>query len=122
MALFVYMLRCSDGTIYTGITDDPRRRLEQHHQGTWPDGYTAKRRPVTMVYCMHFPDGTHGQAIAWEKKLKRWSQPKKLAVINERWEELPGLSECRNASHHKNFPKRISPEELPGELDLPGSV
>jgi putative endonuclease len=112
MALFVYMLRCSDSTIYTGITNDPRRRLKQHQQGTWPDGYTATRRPVEMVYCMHFPDGTHDQAMAWEKKLKRWSKLKKEAVINGRWEDLPALAECRNATHARNVPKRVSMDDI----------
>ncbi len=112
MALYVYMLRCADESIYTGITNDPRRRLEQHQQGTWPDGYTAKRRPVAMVYCMFFPDGTHGQAMAWERQLKRWSKAKKEAVINDKWEDLPALAECRNETHSKNAPRRLDVETL----------
>jgi putative endonuclease len=102
MALYVYILRCSDGSYYTGITDDPRQRLEQHQQGMRKDAYTFTRRPVDMVYCMHFPDGTHDQAQAWEKKLKGWSRAKKEAVIDGRWNDLPALVECRNETHHRN--------------------
>lgn len=102
MALYVYILRCSDGSYYTGITDDPSQRLEQHQQGVRKEAYTFARRPVEMVYCMHFPDGAHDQAQAWEKKLKGWSRAKKEAVIKERWSDLPSLAECRNESHSRN--------------------
>jgi putative endonuclease len=109
MALYVYILKCADGTFYTGITDDPRQRLEQHQQGFRRDAYTYSRRPVEMVYCMYFPDGSHDQAQTWEKKLKGWSKPKKLAVIEGRWTDLPKLSECRNESHSKNKPSKDHP-------------
>ena len=102
MALYVYILKCADGTYYTGLTDDPRRRLEEHQQGIRKNAYTYRRRPVKMVYSMHFPDGTHDQARAWEKKLKGWSTAKKLAVIEDRWEDLPKLSACRNDSRSAN--------------------
>lgn len=109
MALYVYILKCSDGTFYTGLTDDPPRRLEEHQQGIRKDAYTYRRRPVEMVYCMFFPDGTHDQARAWEKKLKGWSTPKKLAVIEGRWTDLPKLSECKNDTHFKNKPAKDDP-------------
>ena len=102
MALYVYILRCADDSYYTGLTDDPMRRLEQHQQGMRKDAYTFTRRPVEMVYAQHFPDGTHDQARAWEKKLKGWSRAKKEAVIKERWNDLPSLAECKNESHHRN--------------------
>ncbi|MBK8498263.1 MAG: GIY-YIG nuclease family protein [Flavobacteriales bacterium] len=102
MALYVYILRCADNSYYTGLTDDPMRRLEQHQQGLRRDAYTFTRRPVEMVYAQHFPDGTHDQARAWEKKLKGWSRAKKEAVIKERWNDLPSLAECKNESHHRN--------------------
>jgi putative endonuclease len=86
--------------------------MEQHHQGTWPDGYTAKRRPVQLIYCMYFPDGTHDQAIAWEKKLKKWSRQKKEVVINGKWDDLPSLSECKNLTHYKYAPQRIELDQL----------
>ena len=102
MALYVYILRCADKSYYVGITSDPTRRVEQHQQGTRKDAYTYSRRPVELVYCQHFPDGSHDQAQAFEKKLKGWSRAKKEAVIADRWIDLPGLAQCRNESHHKN--------------------
>jgi putative endonuclease len=102
MALYVYILRCADGSYYTGLTNDPIRRVEEHQQGLRKDAFTYSRRPVELVYSMFFPDGTHDQARAWEKKLKGWSRAKKKAVIEDRWLELPGLSECRNATHYRN--------------------
>lgn len=105
MALYVYILRCADGSYYTGITDDPRLRLEQHQQGTFKDGYTATRRPVELVYTMRFPDGAHDQAIAWEKHIKRWTRAKKEALIEGRWTDLPKLAECRNVTHFRFAPE-----------------
>lgn len=102
MALYVYILKCADDSYYTGITKDPMRRLEQHQQGLRKDAYTFDRRLVEMVFCQHFPDGIHDQAIAFEKKLKGWSRAKKEAIIADRWNDLPKLAECRNESHHRN--------------------
>ena len=106
MALYVYILRCVDDSYYTGITHDPMHRLEQHQQGLRKDAYTFTRRPVEMVYCQHFADGAHDQAQAWEKKLKGWSRTKKVAVITDRWKDLPGLAQCRNESHHRYDPAK----------------
>jgi len=48
-AWFVYILRCDDGSLYTGITNDLERRLEQHNAGT-ASRYTRSRLPVELVY------------------------------------------------------------------------
>jgi putative endonuclease len=47
---WLYILRCKDGKLYTGITTDPARRLRQHNAGT-ASKFTRCRRPVEMVYC-----------------------------------------------------------------------
>jgi putative endonuclease len=47
---FVYMLECSDGTLYTGITTDLVRRLDEHNNSTKGAKYTRARRPVVLVY------------------------------------------------------------------------
>jgi putative endonuclease len=47
---YVYLLRCADGTLYTGITTDPRRRLRQHNSGRTGARYTRARRPVELVH------------------------------------------------------------------------
>lgn len=66
--LYVYILKCSDNTYYTGITNNPERRLIQHNKGLKTDSYTYNRRPVEIVYCELFTD--FNIAIEWEKKRK----------------------------------------------------
>ena len=104
MALYVYILRCSDGKLYAGITNDPDRRLTEHQTGTFPDAFTRSRRPVEMVFCLHFPDGTHKEAMRFERQLKGWRREKKEAIIAGRWKDLPELARCKNVTHHSNKP------------------
>jgi len=98
--LYVYMLKCQDGSYYTGITNDPERRLQEHQEGDDPKTYTHSRRPVTLVYCDGFSD--YMQAIEWEKRIKGWSRKKKEALIASNFSLLHELAECRNESHFKN--------------------
>ncbi|HEX2250977.1 MAG TPA: GIY-YIG nuclease family protein, partial [Gemmatimonadales bacterium] len=51
----VYMARCGDGSLYTGITTDPERRLAQHNRGNGA-AYTRSRLPVLLVYCEEAAD------------------------------------------------------------------
>ncbi|MGQ3088551.1 GIY-YIG nuclease family protein, partial [Flavobacterium sp.] len=76
---YVYMLRCRDGTFYTGITNNVDIRVDQHNAGIKPDSYTYSRRPVTLAFVQEFMDPV--QAIAFEKRLKKWSKAKKEALI-----------------------------------------
>lgn len=88
---FVYILRCADGSYYTGITNDVQTRVGQHQIGSDPKAYTHTRRPVTLVYSATFGD-VH-EAIAWEKQVKGWSRKKKKeALIAGKFEKLPKLS------------------------------
>jgi len=93
---FVYILRCRDGSYYTGVTNDDERRLTEHGEGLDPSSYTHSRRPVKLVYLADFQD--INEAISWEKKVKRWSRKKKEALIDRCWESLPKLAACKNAS------------------------
>jgi putative endonuclease len=81
-AWYVYMVRCRDGSLYTGVARDPARRLEEHN-GHRRGGarYTRSRRPVTLVYTEAAPDRT--AACRREAELKQWSRPRKLALIPE---------------------------------------
>lgn len=97
MSLWVYILECSDATLYTGITNNLDRRLREHEEGINPKAYTFKRRPVNLVFAEEFWD--YRLAYDWEKKLKGWSGQKKRAMIEENWEKLKKLAECRNKSH-----------------------
>ncbi len=87
---YVYILRCRDGSYYTGITNDFERRLQEHAAGTDGKCYTVKRRPVTLIYRSAFQDV--GEAIHWEKIVKGWSRAKKEAMIRGEFEQLTGLS------------------------------
>ncbi|RDI55071.1 GIY-YIG nuclease family protein [Microvirga subterranea] len=86
-----YILRCADGNYYVGTSrlDDLQTGVSQHNQGTF-GGYTAKRRPVTLVYPAHFWDIT--DAIAFERQVKGWSRAKKEALIRGDFGALPELS------------------------------
>ncbi len=97
--MYVYILRCSDDSFYTGVTNNLELRLEQHQQGINPGYYTFSRRPVKLVYHVMISDPT--DAIRLEKRLKGWSRAKKIALIEGKFSLLPGLSECKNETHSK---------------------
>jgi putative endonuclease len=98
---YVYILRCRDGSYYTGITNDFERRLEEHAAGTDGKCYTVKRRPVKLIYRSEFQDVN--EAIHWEKIVKRWSRAKKEALIRGQYEDLPSLSVCANGTHYRAY-------------------
>jgi putative endonuclease len=98
---YVYILKCSDNSYYTGVTNDIERRLNEHNLGLNKESYTYKRRPLDLVFCTEFND--INQAIAFEKQVKGWSKKKKESIIKDRWEDLKKLSECFNKTSHKNF-------------------
>ena len=80
-AAFVYMVRCTDGTLYTGWTNDLEKRLAAHNAGTAAK-YTRPRRPVTLVYQEAFP--TKEEAMRREWQIKRLTRAEKLALIQSR--------------------------------------
>ncbi len=75
---YVYILRCSDGTLYIGHTEDLASREQTHNDG-FGSRYTAQRRPVTVVYSEEL--GSSAAAITRERQLKRWTVGKKEALI-----------------------------------------
>ena len=89
----VYILRCRDKTYYTGITSDLWERVEQHQSGKYQNSYTHTRRPVELVYYCEFTEPD--LAIEFEKRIKKWSQVKKVALINGNYEKLPNLAKKR---------------------------
>ncbi len=86
----VYILKCSDGTYYTGVTNDIYRRLTEHQMGYDPSCYTANRLPVELMYSCEFP--SPDEAIAAEKRIKKWSKKKKEALFREDWDEIKRLA------------------------------
>ena len=99
---FVYILKCADGLIYTGFTNDVARRIEEHQEGLNKNCFTYKRRPLELIFHQEFNDVN--QAIYFEKKIKNWSGKKKLALANGDFDLLQILAECRNATHSKYNP------------------
>ena len=89
MPFWVYILRCSDGSYYTGHTDGLEHRLAQHETGEYP-GYTSSRRPVTLVYTQEF--STREEALGAESQVKGWSRAKKEALAQGDWQGLSALA------------------------------
>ena len=73
----VYILRCRDGTLYTGITVDLPKRLDAHQRGVAAK-YTRARRPVSLVYQESLPD--RSSALKREAALKKLGRAAKLAL------------------------------------------
>ena len=78
MRAYTYILRCADGTLYCGWTNDLTARLAAHNSGRGAK-YTRGRGPVTLAYSELF--GTQGEAMRREAALKRLPRPQKLALI-----------------------------------------
>lgn len=82
---FVYLLRCSDGTLYTGTTNDLRRRVQQHNAGKGAR-YTAGRRPVALVYVENC--ASRSEALRREAALRKLSHRQKLSLSEPTASEL----------------------------------
>ena len=93
MAFYVYILRCADGSYYTGHTDSLESRVAAHDRGEFP-GYNQTRRPVRLVYAEGFY--SREEALASERQIKGWRRAKKEALIKREWEKLEKLAQ----THH----------------------
>ena len=93
MPAYVYILRCADGSYYTGTTRGAlQARVDEHNAGAY-GGYTAARRPVKLVWsqqCDRIAD-----AVAAERQIKGWSRAKKEALITGDWSCLQTLAKRR---------------------------
>ncbi len=98
---FCYMLRCSDDSLYIGIAVDVEERVKKHNWGVGPE-YTAKRRPVVLIWSERC--GTSENARRREKEIKGWNRRKKLALV-----ENPKPSRFRVA--HSSELQGMGPEE-----------
>jgi len=85
MTFWGYILRCSDGSYYTGHTDALERRIAQHQSGEI-EGYTQSRRPVALVWSQEF--SSRIEALEAEMRIKPWSRAKKEALIAGDWDGL----------------------------------
>jgi len=80
MSCYCYILKCADGTLYTGWTSDPARRLGQHNAGSGSH-YTRSRLPVTLVYLEPQPDRV--SAMKRERAIKSRGRAYKLRLLSE---------------------------------------
>lgn len=87
---YVYILKCSDNTYYTGITSNLTKRTTEHQSGKHPNSYTYKRRPISLEFYAEFTNIE--LAIQTEKQIKKWSRAKKEALIKNEFEKLPNLA------------------------------
>src|SRR5260221_13881246 len=106
MAFWTYILRCADGSYYTGHTDDIDRRIAQHHDGTFP-GYTHDRRPLEVVWVDEYK--TRIEALEAERKIKGWSRAKKEALIRKDWEAVQRLAKRRKSFETASRPAASTP-------------
>jgi putative endonuclease len=102
---WVYILRCSDGSYYTGHTDNLERRMGQYQAGECA-GYIATRLPVELVWSQE--TRTREEALSAERQIKGWSRKKKEAMIRGDWEEVSRLAKS----------KSVRPEFVEGRTDL----
>lgn len=104
----MYILRCSDGSYYTGSTKYLETRLIQHQTGQGAN-FTKKRLPVELVY---FEEHSRIDiAFHREKQIQGWSRRKKEALINQLPEKLHDFAKCLNESSHLNFESIKNEEE-----------
>lgn len=90
MTFWVYILRCADGSYYTGHTDNLEKRIGQHESGAIPSCYTFKRRPLQLVFSQDC--ATREEALSAEQQIKGWSRKKKEAMMQGDWAEVSRLA------------------------------
>lgn len=78
MAYYVYILKCSDDSYYTGYTSDLSRRVKQHNEGIG-GRYTRSRKPVKLLYQEEY--ATRAEAMRREREIKKMSRMQKTALI-----------------------------------------
>ncbi len=91
---FVYILRCADGSYYTGHTDNLEKRIGQHQTGEC-EGYTATRRPVVLAWSQECV--TREEVLSAEMQIKGWGRKKKEAMMRGDWAEVSRLAKSKSA-------------------------
>lgn len=103
---YLYILRCSNGSLYTGITTDVERRFSEHCESPRAARFTRSHRPLTLVFRKKIAK-TRGEALKIERQVKRLSkeQKEKLAmkkrVLPEKRELPPGKIRDRQAGRSR---------------------
>ncbi|MBK8815618.1 MAG: GIY-YIG nuclease family protein [Methylococcaceae bacterium] len=99
---WVYILKCSDGSYYTGHTDNLEMRIAQHQAGECP-GYTATRLPAELVWTQEF--NSREEALAAERQIKGWGRKKKEAMMRGDWAEVSRLAQIKSAHGSTSSPR-----------------
>ena len=102
----IYILKCSDGTYYTGLTKELEARVHEHKIGAYSESYTFSRRPVELVWSVLAP--SYQEAFQWEHRIKGWSRAKKEALIRGDIEGIHEIveSERKQKARSKRKPSR----------------
>ena len=118
---FVYMVRCADGSLYTGIAKDVTRRCQQHNAGT-ASRYTRSRLPVELVY--HEAHPSQSSALKREAAIKTMDRQEKLTMAQQRKKLAKGVRQVARLEDIPNVGPAVagdlrqlgitSPGELPG--------
>lgn len=118
---FVYIVRCADGSLYTGITKDVKRRWQQHNAGT-ASRYTRSRRPVKLICSEVHPD--QSSALKREAAIKTMSREGKLTMIGQRKKLSKAVRQVARLQDIPNIGPAVAadlrqlgittPNELPG--------
>ena len=111
---YLYILKCSDGSLYIGTTHDPDRRLHEHQTGADPKAFTASRRPVERIHVEPFE--SENDALAAERKIKKWSRAKKLAYIAGDWQQVSLLAKKTTQTQSQTLIAPQSPARPPQAL------
>ncbi|WP_082573250.1 MULTISPECIES: GIY-YIG nuclease family protein [unclassified Nocardioides] len=116
---WTYIVRCSDGSFYVGSTGNLERRISEHNAGLGA-AYTRRRRPVELVWAGDFQRTT--DAYLFEKQVQGWGRAKRIALIEGRFTDLPGLGSrgyagtaARLRAQEEARVDRWSPEVAEGE-------
>lgn len=89
---WIYTLRCSDGTLYTGVTTDPARRLNEHNSSPQAARYTRARRPLKLCYLE--PAADRSEALVREAAIKKQPRIDKQRRIANGWPDTRRHAEC----------------------------
>jgi len=100
---YVYILKCSDSSYYTGVTNNLEKRFAEHQCGDNPKSYVFKRRPLKLVWSECYNE--INQAIEKEKQIKGWSRKKKEALIKGDYGLLIKLAKNTSQQHQLNNSK-----------------
>ena len=79
---YLYILKCADKTLYTGITTDLKRRVGEHNEGKLGAKYTKTRRPVELIFSKRFK--SRSTALSEECQIKKITRAEKLKLISEK--------------------------------------